>query len=137
MRCSTYSRLRSSSTTDSIPARSSRRASVSPAGPAPTMPTCVFNSERERVRAALDGDPAKLREFVDHGLPAEATPARILDAAERHLRLVADGLVVDVHDPGLEPLRERKAPVGIARDDARAEAVGRCVRPLDRLVGTG
>src|SRR5581483_3097747 len=112
MRCSTYSRLRSSSTTVSIPASSSSRASVRPAGPAPTIPTCVRNSERERVRAALDRHPAELRELVDDGLAAEAAPARVLDAAERHLRLVADGLVVDVHDPRLEPLREREAAVG-------------------------
>jgi hypothetical protein len=40
-RCSTYSRLRSSSTTDSIPSRWSRCDSSSPAGPAPTIPTWV------------------------------------------------------------------------------------------------
>src|SRR5918997_1585987 len=40
-RCSTYSRLRFSSTTQSIPACCNRSASVSPAGPAPTIPTWV------------------------------------------------------------------------------------------------
>src|SRR5271156_1549031 len=40
-RCSTYSLERLSSTTDSIPSRCSRCASVNPAGPAPTIPTCV------------------------------------------------------------------------------------------------
>src|SRR5262245_16774513 len=101
------------------------------------MPTCVFNwwsLERERMRAALDGDPAELRELVDDRLAAEAAPARVLDAAERHLRLVADRLVVHVHDARLEPLREREALVGIARDDPRAEAVRRRVRARDRLV---
>ena len=40
-RSSTYRRLRASSTTDSMPARCSRCDSIRPAGPAPTMPTCV------------------------------------------------------------------------------------------------
>src|SRR5580765_2597916 len=137
IRASTWSRVWLSSTTVSMPARSSSRASVSPAGPAPTMPTCVLTSgplEREGMRSALDGDPAELGELVDDGLPAEAAPARVLDAAERHLRLVADRLVVDVDDAGLEPLREREALVRIARDDPRAEAVRGRVRALDRLV---
>src|SRR3954451_9166268 len=56
----------------------------------------VSTLEGVRVRAALHGDPAQLRELVDDGLAAEAAPARVLDAAERHLRLVADRLVVDV-----------------------------------------
>ena len=38
-RCSQYSRLRLSSTTDSIPRHLSSCASVNPAGPAPTIPT--------------------------------------------------------------------------------------------------
>ena len=86
-------------------------------------------------RAALHGDPAELGELVDHRLAAEPPPARVLDAAERHLRLVADGLVVDVDDPGLELLREREAAVGVRRDDPGAEAVARRVRARDRLVG--
>ena len=40
-RASTYSRLRSSSTTDSMPARCSSVARMSPAGPAPTIATCA------------------------------------------------------------------------------------------------
>src|SRR5215218_7013191 len=40
-RCSTYSRLRASSTTDSMPSRCSRCDSSRPAGPAPTIPTWV------------------------------------------------------------------------------------------------
>ena len=69
--------------------------------------------------AALHGDPAKLGELVDHRLAAEAPAAGVLDAAERHLRLVADRLVVDVDDPRLELLREREAAVGVGRDDPR------------------
>src|SRR3954471_9357375 len=40
-RFSTYSRSRSSRITDSIPPSSSSRPSTRPAGPAPTIPTCV------------------------------------------------------------------------------------------------
>src|SRR5262245_2424762 len=40
-RLSTYSRLRVSITMDSMPCNHSRRPSSNPAGPAPTMPTCV------------------------------------------------------------------------------------------------
>ena len=44
-----------------------------------------------------------------HRAGRRSGPSRVLDAAERHLRLVADRLVVDVDDPGLDPLREREA----------------------------
>src|SRR2546421_5774672 len=99
------------------------------------MPTCVRTRlEREGVRPALDGDPPQLGELVDHRLTAEASPARVLDPAERHLRLVADRLVVDVDDARLEPLREREALVRVVRDDPGAEPVARRVRALDRFV---
>ena len=42
IRASTYSRLRFSRITESIPSRWRSWASVSPAGPAPTIPTCVL-----------------------------------------------------------------------------------------------
>ena len=71
--------------------------------------------EREGVGAALDGDPAELGELVDDGLAAEAPEARVLDSAERHLRLVADRLVVDVDDPRLDLLGEREAAVRVRR----------------------
>ena len=38
-----YSRLRRSTITESMPRRASRCESMSPAGPAPMMPTCVFS----------------------------------------------------------------------------------------------
>ena len=52
----------------------------------------------------------ELGELVDRGRPAEAAPAAVLDAAERHLRLVADGLVVDMHDARLDPLARARGP---------------------------
>src|SRR3954469_10842097 len=45
--CSTYSRLRASSTTESMPRGWRRCDSIRPAGPAPTIPTCV------RIRLTL------------------------------------------------------------------------------------
>src|SRR3954470_11052818 len=47
-RCCTYSRSRSSSTTDSIPRSSSSRPSISPAGPPPTIATWVRIGQRLR-----------------------------------------------------------------------------------------
>ena len=88
------------------PSRASSCASVSPAGPAPTIPTCGPQaSERERVRRP-DRDPVRLGELVDHRAAAEAADPALLDAAERHLRLVADRLVVHVDDARLDALRQ-------------------------------
>jgi hypothetical protein len=74
---------------------------------------------------ALNRDPAELRELVHWGAAAEASPPRVLHAAERHLRLVADRLVVDVHDARLDPLGEQEASVRICRDDPGREPVAR------------
>ena len=49
--------------------------------------------------------------------PPNRPEAAVLDAAERHLRLVADRLVVDVDDARLDALGEREAAVGVRRDD--------------------
>src|SRR5438552_2704934 len=83
---------------------------------------------------AAHRDPAELGELVDDGLSAEAAEAAVLDSAERHLRLVRDRLVVDVHDARLDPLRERKATLTVAGDDAGAEPVRRRVCAFDRRV---
>src|SRR3954469_13698644 len=72
--------------------------------------------ERERVRAARDRHPAQLGELVDHRLPAEAPPAGVLHAAERHLRLACHRTARPVDDPRLELLREEEAAVGVARE---------------------
>src|SRR3954447_18814999 len=99
--------VKPSSATVSPPRTSSRTPSA--------RGTRSANSEREReAGSALHRDPAELRELVDDRLAAEASPAGVLDAAERHLRLVADRLVVDVDDARFEQLREREAAVGVA-----------------------
>ena len=62
--------------------------------------------ERERVGAALHRDPAHLGELVHDRGAAEAAEARVLDAPEGHLRLVAHRLVVDVDDARVDRLGE-------------------------------
>src|SRR4029450_10493476 len=54
--------------------------------------------EREETGSALHRDPPELRELRDRRAAAEASPPTVLDAAERHVRLVVDRLVVDVDD---------------------------------------
>ena len=76
-------------------------------------------SERIRVAPALNGDPASSVNSSITAWPPKRPQPAVLDAAERHLRLVADWLVVHVDDPGLELLREREAAVGVSRDDPR------------------
>src|SRR5581483_6314388 len=103
--------------------------------PSVSETSSAIASELERVaRASLHGDPAQLGELVDHCLPAEAAPARVLDAAERHLRLIAHRPVVDVHGPRLDLLRKREAAVGVRGEDARAQAVARRVRACNRVL---
>ncbi len=59
-----------------------------------------------------------------HRLTAtEAAVAAVLHPAEGDLRFVVDGLVVDVDDAGLDPIRERQPAIGIARQDARGQPV--------------
>ena len=54
--------------------------------------------------------------------PPKRPQPRVLDAAERHLRLVADGLVVDVDDARLDLPGEREAAVGCRRVMIPAES---------------
>src|SRR5262245_53595836 len=70
---------------------------VAARGPSLRLPACL---ERIRVAAALDSDPGQLGELVDRGAAPEASPAAVLDTPKGHLRLVADRLLVDVHDAG-------------------------------------
>src|SRR5215207_10826170 len=94
----------SSATTS--PSRTSATASVSETSSAKPL-------ERERVRAALDGDPAHLGELVDDRRAAEAPEAAVLDAAEWHLRLVGHRLVVDVDDACVDPPGECETALGV------------------------
>jgi len=52
-------------------------------------------------------------ELADDRRPAESAEAAVLHATERHLRLVPDGLVVDMDDARLDLLGEREAAVGV------------------------
>src|SRR6185312_9749576 len=114
-RCSTYSRLRVSSTTESIPSRWRRCESSSPAGPAPTIPTCVricvwavalfasgngvsrtLGVERLHLGRVLGGDPAafelhRRRQLLAAGQPLAREQAEALDLLDA--RQVPVGLV--------------------------------------------
>src|SRR3954470_7251576 len=79
--------------------------------------------DRVVTRGLLDRDPAELGELLERGRAAEAAPARLLDAAERHLRLVVQGGGVDVADAGLEPACDVPGGGDAAREDRRGEAV--------------
>src|SRR5829696_4253675 len=74
-RCSTYSRLRASSTTDSIPRSCSSWPRTSPAGPAPTIPTCVrsFMSAFLTLSAIAAPAPATTHHLGSRGRRALAT----------------------------------------------------------------
>src|SRR5277367_1275100 len=64
--------------------------------------------ERVRVRFLLDRHPLPLGEFFPIGGTADAgTVAGRAGAAERDVRLVGDGLVVDMKEPGVEPIADR------------------------------
>src|SRR5215210_2006700 len=78
-------RGRLSSTTDSMPDRCSRCESMSPAGPAPTMPTCVRIPCHNR-RSAL-GDRYHIPVLAGGGKEREFLPVpdqEVLDLAFRH-----------------------------------------------------
>ena len=68
-------------------------------------------SERVGGQVSADGDPLGLGEGLDVGLGAAVPGAGAgrADAAERGDRLVVDGLVVDVHQAGRDPLGQRQA----------------------------
>src|SRR5690606_15740064 len=94
------------------------------------------HQERRRVvaAAALERDPAHLRELVDAGLAAVPPEPAEADAAEGHVRLVVDRAVVDVRHARAQAPRDREAALLVARDDAGREPVLRVVRELDGLV---
>src|SRR5512134_2111966 len=84
--------------------------------------------------AALERDPARLGELVDTRTAAVSAEAAPTHAAERHVRLVVHGAVVDVRHAGVQSARDREAALLVARDDAGREAVLGVVRDLDGLV---
>src|SRR4051794_32182861 len=82
-------------------------------------------SERVLRQVAAHGDPLDLGERVEIGLRA-AVPgagAGLPDTPERDQRLVVDGLVVDVHEPGGDALGQREALHHVPGEDAQRQAV--------------
>src|SRR6201999_806816 len=56
---------------------------------------------------------------------------------ERDVRLVVDGLVVDVHDPGGDPAGQLQAAHHVAGQDAQGQAVLAVGGELGRVLGGG
>jgi len=94
-----------------VPVPASRAAATAPDGPAPTTQTSTRSSiSTGTPRGALDGDPAAFGELLQVGrAAAAATQAGGAQPAERYVRLVQAGGVVDVHHAGPDPLGERQA----------------------------
>src|SRR5438105_549857 len=97
IRPSTCARLCFSTTTPSTPCRCSISASSSPAGPAPTMPTCVLKSARA-------GNPAALQELLER-LAAERGHHRGIGDAlgARELLQAEEARAVILHRLPVEP----------------------------------
>src|SRR5690606_24852076 len=94
------------------------------------------HDERRRIMpaAALERNPAQLRELLDAGPPAVATEPARSDAAERHVRLIVDRAVVDVRHAGVQPPRDREPALLVSRDDAGRQSVLGVVREPHRVV---
>src|SRR5580700_4067553 len=91
-------------------------------------------SERIAARLILDRHPLPLRELLPVGRTADSgAVARGADAAERYVRLVGDGLVVDVQKPNIESISDRDRTTDIGREHARRQPVF-ALGERDRLV---
>src|ERR1700677_1432215 len=85
-------------------------------------PRPAETSERVVLRP-LDGDPAKIGEFVDHGLAAETAVAAGFHASERHLGFVRDRRTVDMADAALDAFRHRHGAHDIAPEYRGGETI--------------
>src|SRR3984885_15751129 len=76
-------------------------------------------SERVGVRLLLDGHPSPLGEFVPVGRAADARAvAGGARSAEGNVRLVGDGLIVDMQKPGIEFVADGDGAADIGREHA-------------------
>src|SRR5271167_773205 len=81
-------------------------------------------SERVRVRLLLDGHPLPLGELLPIGGTADARAVAGSPAsAKRNVRLVGDGLVVDVQQPGVEAIADGDRAADVPREHPGREAV--------------
>src|ERR1700722_10093762 len=131
-----------------MPCKASRCESSSPAGPAPTMPTWVreptvmwerrTSLERIGGNVAADGHPAGIRERLQISRTAEAgTGTGGPGAAERDVRLVVDGLLVDMHDTGRYLPGQLEAAHDVPGQNAEGQAVLALGRQLGRVFRRG
>jgi hypothetical protein len=67
----------------------------------------------------LDRHPLPLREFLPIGRAADARAiAGGAGAAERHIRFVGEGLVVDMQEAGIEAIADRNRAADVGREHA-------------------
>jgi len=82
----------------------------------------IAHSEGELAAATLHGHPLDMSEVL-YRVRTGAAPAAVPDTPERHLRLVAQCLVIDVEYAGLHPRRQRQTSVRVAGDYAGGQTV--------------
>src|SRR5208282_2737841 len=82
-------------------------------------PFVVDGLERIRVGLLLDRHPLPLGEFLPIGRTADTCAiAGGAGAAEWHMRLVGDGLVVDMKEAGVEAIADRNRAADVGRKHA-------------------
>src|SRR5271165_24811 len=95
----------------------------------------AYRSERIAARLILDRHPLPLRELLPVGGTADPRAvARGAHAAERNVRFISDGLVVDLQKAGVEPVADCDRASDVGREHARRQAVFAPVGEGDRLV---
>src|SRR5947208_2043359 len=123
-------------------------ASAAPAASVATSPAAASNlksphfvviisslySERIGIRLVLDRHPLPAGEFLPIGGAADARAvAGRAGAAEGNMRLVGHRLVVNVQEPGAQPISERERAADRAREHAGGQAIFIGVGELHRL----
>ena len=99
-------------------------------GPASSR-LAVFLEGMGGATVVLDRDPALLGKRLDAGRAAEPAVARVLHAAERGHGFIADALVVDVDDPGLDARGDLQGRIEVPGDDPAGQSVLGVVGQLD------
>src|SRR5690606_39907493 len=100
----------------------------------PLLAASSLEHRRERTSAAIERDPASLRERFQRPAPAVLAQTGSLDAAERHVRLVVHGRAVHVAIAGVQLVDDRKRPRLVLREHTTRQTVLSIVGDLDRLL---
>src|SRR5438309_5900440 len=90
--------------------------------------------DRVLAGAILTRDPAKVGELLERGFAAEASPATVLNTAERHRWFVVHSGVVDMADAGLQAPSDLHRCIDIGAEHRGREAVLGVVGNVHRLL---